>query len=213
MPFLLILSCNEFSLKNSLRRLQSLEYATNNGIENLSLYTPYDFAFKYASNALEVPYAATQYEVLDYSIPFYQLVVSGLFDYSGEVINAHDEKGNQWHIMHILETGSNVAFTFSYEDSTKLIQTDYKYYYYTEYSKWTQDVKDVISTIDEIGIHGCELTDHQLVANNIYKVTYTGNGTTIEIVLNYSDSDVVVNGINVEARGYVYNKNNTGWRE
>ena len=70
-----------------------------------------------------------------------------------------------------------------------------------------------VLTIDEIGIHGCELTDHQLVANNIYKVTYTGNGTTIEILLNYSDSDVVVNGINVEARGYVYNKNNAGWRE
>ena len=139
--------------------------------------------------------------------------LNGLFDYSGEVINAHDEKGNQWHIMHILETGSNVAFTFSYEDSTELIQTDYKYYYYTEYSKWTQDVKEVISTIDEIGIHGCELTNHQLVANNIYKVTYTGNGSTIEIILNYSDSDVVVNGINVEARGYVYNKNNSGWRE
>lgn len=205
---------NEFFKENSLQEsIKALEYATSNGIDNLSLYAPYDFAFKYTSNALEVPYVATQYEVLDYSVPFYQLVVSGLFDYSGEVINAHDEKGNQWHIMHILETGSNVSFTFSFEDSTKLIQTDYKYYYYTEYSKWTNDVKEVVSTIDEIGIHECELTDHKLIANNIYEVTYTGNGTTINIVLNYSDSDVVVNGINVEARGYVYNKNNSGWRE
>ena len=205
---------NEFFKENALQEsVKSLEYAKANGLDNITLNAPYDFALKYTNNALEVPYAATQYEILDYSIPFYQLVVNGLFDYSGEVINANDEKGIQWHIMHILETGSNVAFTFSYEDSTKLIQTDYKYYYYTEYSKWTEDVKEVVSTIDEIGIHECELASHELIANSVYKVSYTGNGKTIDIILNYSDSDIVVNGVNVEAKGYVYNKNNSGWRE
>lgn len=191
----------------------SLKYAKENGIDNITLYNPYDFAFKYTNNALEVPYAATQYEVFDYSIPLYQLIVNGLFDYAGEVINANDEKGNQWHIMHILETGSNVSFTFSYEDSSKLIQTDYKYYYYTQYSKWTEDVTDVMSVIDEIGIHKCELMSHEMVANNVYKVTYVGDNTNVEIILNYSDASVEIEGNIIPAKNYIYNKNNSGWRD
>jgi hypothetical protein len=189
----------------------SLEYAKTNGINDITLYNPYDFAFEYTTTALEVPYEATQYEIFDYSIPFYQLVVNGLFDYSGEVINATDEKGNMWHIMHILETGSNVAFTFSYEDSSKLIQTDYKNYYYTQYSKWSQDVADMLEVIDEIGIHGGELTSHERIANNVYRVTYKG-ATNVEIILNYGDASIEVDGNIIAAKSYLYNKNNSGWR-
>lgn len=189
----------------------SLEYAKANGINDITLYNPYDFAFEYTTTALEVPYEATQYEIFDYSIPFYQLVVNGLFDYSGEVINATDEKGNMWHIMHILETGSNVAFTFSYEDSSKLIQTDYKNYYYTQYSKWSQDVADMLEVIDEIGIHGGELTSHERIANNVYRVTYKG-ATNVEIILNYGDASIEVDGNIIAAKSYLYNKNNSGWR-
>ena len=189
----------------------SLEYARNNGINNITLYNPYDFAFAYTTTALEVPYEATQYEIFDYSIPFYQLVVNGLFDYSGEVINATDEKGEMWHIMHILESGSNVAFTFSYEDSSKLIQTNYKNYYYTQYSKWTEDVAGILEVIDEIGIHNGELTSHERITNNVYKVTYKG-ATNVEIILNYGDASVEVDGNIVPAKNYIYNKNNSGWR-
>lgn len=191
--------------------IKALDYAKTNGINSITLYNPYDFAFKYTTNALEVPYEATQYEIFDYSIPFYQLVVNGLFDYSGEVINANDEKGTEWHIMHILETGSNVAFTFSYEDSSKLIQTDYKNYYYTQYEKWTEDVSEVLDKIEEIGIHKGELTSHKRVANSVYKVTYTGD-VNVEIILNYSDASVEVDGNAIAAKSYIYNKNNSGWR-
>lgn len=205
---------NEVFKETSLvESVKALEYAKANGIDNITLYNPYDFAFKYIENALEVPYESTQYEILDYSIPFYQLVVSGLFDYSGEVINANDEKGSKWHIMHILETGSNASFTFSYEDSSKLIQTDYKYYYYTQYSKWTQDVFEVTNVVDEIGIHECQLMSHERVANNVYKVTYVGDASNIEIILNYSDASVEIDGNIIAAKNYIYNKNNTGWRE
>jgi hypothetical protein len=191
--------------------IKSFEYAKLNGIDNITLYNPYDFAFQYTSNALEVPYEATQYEIFDYSVPFYQLVVNGLFDYSGEVINANDEKGRDWHIMHILETGSNISFTFSYEDSSKLIQTDYKNYYYTQYSKWTEDVVEVLNVVNEIGIYNGELTKHEIIANKVYKVTYTGN-VNVEIILNYSDASFEVDGRVIAAKSYLYNKNNTGWR-
>ena len=134
------------------------------------------------------------------------MVISGLFDYSGMVVNANDEKGLNFHVMHILETGSNVHFVFSYEDSAKLIQTDYNYYYYTQFSKWLEDVKELTGIINEIGIHGKELMSHELVGINTYRVIYENTHERVTIYLNYSDAVVVADGIAINPLSYVYQK-------
>ncbi|MGI6759279.1 MAG: DUF5696 domain-containing protein [Bacilli bacterium] len=167
-----------------IEQIQSLQMAKENGIDNINLFTPYQYALPYVSNALEVPYTSTSYEILDYSIPFYQLVVSGSFDYSGMSYNANDEKGMMYHLMRMLETGSNVQFTFSYEDSAKLIQTKYNNYYYTQYSKWLSEVDFLVNSLNELKIHEGVLVQHEQLANDIFRVKYS-NG--IEFILNYTE--------------------------
>ncbi|OQB66257.1 MAG: hypothetical protein BWX94_00126 [Tenericutes bacterium ADurb.Bin140] len=197
---------NEFTKYSAmLASINSLEMA-NNRFAKMALYSPYDFALPYTSIALDVPYTSSTYEIFDYSIPFYQMVISGLFDYSGMVVNANDEKGLNFHVMHILETGSNVHFVFSYEDSAKLIQTDYNYYYYTQFSKWLEDVKELTGIINEIGIHGKELMSHELVGINTYRVIYENTHERVTIYLNYSDAVVVADGIAINPLSYVYQK-------
>lgn len=176
------------------------------GIDDLALETPYAYALEYASNAYNVPYQSTQYEILDYNIPFYQLVINGLFDYSGESINENVEKGLTEHTMRCIETGSNPAFTFTFEDSAKLLQTDYNYYYYTLYSRWLEDVKTICTELDSLGIYGCTLVKHEHLATDVYKVTYQNDVETIEIILNYqriawSNGDAE-NPITVPAKSY-----------
>lgn len=167
-------------------QITSLETLTNSGIKNITLYKPYEYAFKYVDNAKNIPYQATQYEILDYSVPFYQLVVNGLFDYSGESFNANSEKGMMEHLMRMIETGSNMSFTFSYESSEKLLQTDYNSYYYTMYTDWVETVEDVYSKLVELGIYGGELVSHECVSTNVYKVTYRTAKEDIVVYLNYT---------------------------
>ena len=164
----------------------SLETLTQSGISNITLYKPYDFAFKYVDNAKNIPYQTTQYEILDYSVPFYQLVVNGLFDYSGESFNANSEKGMMEHLMRMIETGSNMSFTFSYDSSEKLLQTDYNNYYYTMYTDWIETVEEVYKRLVELGIYGGELVSHEYVAANVYKVTYKTAKEDIVVYLNYT---------------------------
>lgn len=183
-------------------QIKVLEYAQNNGITNMNLYAPYQYAFKYTDNAKEIPYETTKYEILDNSIPFYQLVVSGLFDYSGEVINANSEKGLQEHIMRIMETGSNIAFAFTYDSSSELLNTDYNTYFYTTYTEWLSDVEEVYDVIDGSGISRCELVEHEVLGENIYRVTYKNNIETIVILLNYTRVSVNVDGYIVEPKSY-----------
>ena len=184
-------------------QIASLEAINASGVTNLTLYKPYDYAFKYVDNAKNIPYLTTQYEILDYSVPFYQLVVNGLFDYSGESFNANSEKGLMEHLMRMIETGSNLSFTFSGDSSEELLQTDYNYYYYTLYTDWIEDVLKVYNTLEELGIYNGELIAHEYIASNIYKVTYkTANGN-IQIYLNYTRTDYTApDGTVVPDKGY-----------
>ena len=157
------------------------------GVDTLAIETPYAYALEFASNAYNVPYDSTKYEILDYNVPFYQLVINGLFDYSGESINENVEKGLNEHIMKCLETGSNPAFTFTYDDSSELLQTDYNNYYYTLYSRWLGDVEAVCDELNSLGIYNARLVSHERIENDVYKVVYEtldGSGN-IEILLNY----------------------------
>lgn len=173
-------------------QIASLDYLYNNGINNLTLYTPYDYAFKYVNVAREVPYIGTSYEILDYSVPFYQLVVNGLFDYSGDSVNKYSEKGLTEHIMRMIETGSNMTFTLTGDSSEKLLQTDYNTYYYTLYTDWLTDIKSIYDELDNLGIYKLELTNHERLDNNVYKVTYSDVSTSISIILNYTRNPYTV---------------------
>ena len=183
------------SLNETIKAFETL--AEVGQITNISLNAPYEFAIQYADNITNLSYDSTLYEVFDYSIPFYQLVLSGYKDYSGLVINANDEIALNRHMMNILMSGSNVHFTFSYDNSNKLIQTDYNYYYYTQYSQWEKEVSEVLSILDTYNIHEYQLQSHNVVKDatgrsidKVYVVTYankTNPQDTFQVFLNYSD--------------------------
>ena len=186
-------------------QIESFDILYENGINQLALKAPYYYALEFVSNAYDVPYQSTQYEILDYSIAFYQLVVNGLFDYSGESINANVEKGLQEHLMKCIETGSNPAFTFTYDDSSELLLTDYNSYYYTLYTRWLSDVENICDTLNELNIYSCRLAKHERLDENVYKVTYMNDttATKIEIVLNYQRINwTYENGVVIPAKSY-----------
>lgn len=171
-----------------------------NNIKNITLTAPYEYAVKYADNIVELPYSSTLLDIFDYSIPFYQLVFSGFRDYSGLIVNANDEKGLNNHVMKILETGSNIDFTFSYDSSDELIQTDYNYYYYTQYSDWEREVRSLLTVMDSLELHKYYLASHEIVNGNtsVFKVTYKVKDSCKALVtddefsvyLNYSDMEI-----------------------
>ena len=196
-----------FKINAVYEQIEVLEIMQKAGITNINLYRPYDYVFKYVSNAKDIPYTSTQYEILDYSIPFYQLVVNGLFDYSGESINANSEDGINQHILRILETGSNASFTFTYEGSEVLLTTDYNKYYYTHYKEWLEDVAAVYTAVENAGINGCRLIKHNYLAENVCEVTYQNPSTNelVIIIINYTrtqyyDSET---GISIPAKSYM----------
>lgn len=195
---------NEMFKINAIQeQIRSLELVAKN-IQNINLYQPYDYAFEFISHAKDVPFESTQKELLDYSIPFYQLVINGMFDYSGESINMNIEKTIDYHIMKLIETGSNPQFTFTYDSSSELIKTNYNYYYNTEYSNWLHEVQTIYDTLVDLDIYSCQLVAHEKLDTNVFKVTYSdGAGKQINIILNYSLASVNIPGVGtIAAKSY-----------
>ena len=153
-------------------QIKSLELISSK-IENINLYQPYDYAFEYVSHAKDIPFKSTQKELLDYSIPFYQLVINGMFDYSGDSINGKIEEGVDYHIMKLIETGANPQFTFTYDSSSELVRTDYNNYYNTEYTNWLQEVTTIYNTLVDLDIYSCQLVGHEKLDDNVYLLTYS----------------------------------------
>jgi hypothetical protein len=179
----------------------TLDYAREN-LDSIMLSAPYDYALKYVDFAVDVPLQSTQLKAYDYSIPFYQLVVSGLFDYAGTPVNYDSENNSLWYLLKSLETGSNLQFMISAGDPKILMDTDYTMYYESYYTNSKNDILSMNRIINEVGIHGSRLMSHKMLKDNVFEVEYK-NG--VKIVINYTDSYFldVKSGLSVRPKWFV----------
>ena len=167
----------------------------------MMFYTPNDYALRYTHIALDVPTSATDYAIVLYDVPFYQLVVSGYMDYSSTAFNMNDAYSFDYHKMKAIETLSNIAMTWTYETTIDLVDTEYNYLYATYYQNWYQRTLDVYKELSSLDIYQARLIGHEYLNSdaNIVKTTYS-NGT--QIVLNYSHMDFDYQGIVVPSGQY-----------
>ena len=168
--------------------------------KSVMLSDPLGFAIPYASYITDLPIETTLYAILDYQIPLLQLVLSGKIDYSTESLNMSNERSVQYNFLKVIETGSNIKYTLSYDDSKELRNTPFNYYLSTSYTNWLDSIEDMVNELDNIGIHKGSLIDHIKLENNVYQVTYS---TGLKIIINYNLSDVTIGTTDVGAMDYI----------
>lgn len=167
--------------------------------QNLKVLSPFDYAFPYINLATSVPTEASFYGVFDYSIPFYQLVTNGLFDYTMEYVNGTSDKSVEWFLVKALETGSNLQFLLSYEDPKILLETDYTMYYKAYYQNWKKYIIDMNKEINDIGIHQGRLVDHRVLGSGLVQVTYEIPGKTDLVLLLNTSNIAITQGVDTYA--------------
>lgn len=181
----------------------SLDLIAENGRVKISV--PCDYAFKYVDEAVNVPITSAMYTVYDATIPFYQLTVNGLFDYSTEQINGLSNRSSDWYFTRALESGSNISYLLSYEDPSVLLDTDYTQYYQIYYQNWKTFIIESTKILNDLGIYGCYLTNHEIV-DGCSRVTYTNktdSSKTIVLVINGTDKAKTYNGQTIPAYGFI----------
>lgn len=165
--------------RDALKTFKGEEGAATNLV---MLNAPYDYAFSYTDVATVIPVQCTLYGAVNYSIPLYQLVVSGLFDYSSKPVNYQNDYPVRWNLMKAIETGSNIAFVLCAEDTSELLNTRYTEYYNSYYTNWKENIIYMNNLLDSTGIYESRLVSHEYLTDNVVKVGYE-NGLTI--IINY----------------------------
>lgn len=189
--------------------LQKASLAKMAELGNVKVKAPYDYAFKYVDFATEIPLTSTKLAIYDETIPFYQLVVSGLFDYTTEEINGTSNYGAKWYFAKAIESGANLSFQISATNPTVLLDTDYTYYYQAFYDNWKEEIVTLADKMDTLGIAKGNLVSHKLIDKDISLVAYEmkdGSGL-LEFYVNatskeYTYVDEGMNTIVIPSYGY-----------
>lgn len=130
-----------------------------------------------------------------FSVPFVQLVLHGIVDYSGDPINASINLEET--LLKYIEYGACPHFQWNYEPLSKRTENDIFYYdntinkaaeFYAEANEILNDLRDA------------RITDHYEVDDGVFCTEYD---TGSMIYVNYTNNDFSTLGVVVEARSYL----------
>ena len=168
----------------------------------LALTNPHIDKIGYGSVAVDVSRRSSDYITFATTIPFKQLVMNGLIDYTTENVNL-SSRNIEYYILQAAETGAIPKFIVTADNVDVLKNSDYSYLYSVQYSVLKDEIERVYDEVSQIRdrIGSSRITDHETLMDGVYKTTYD---TGAVVTVNYNLYDVTLeNGTTVAAEGYV----------
>jgi hypothetical protein len=159
------------------------------------------FTLPYANHIVNAPMTDSGFNLTDETVPFYQMVLHGYFDYSGNPVNLSDEQDHRISLLRALETGSVPYYSWIYKDASLLKDTKFDYLYSTHYTDWLSEAAAMYAEANKVlkNVRGEPIVSHRKWADGVYETKFA-NGK--RIVVNYNERSVQMNGITVQGLSY-----------
>lgn len=150
-----------------------------------------DYALKYADFIRNVPLSSSGFDITDYDIPLYEIIIHGYIPYTSKAINASSAADET--LLKSLVTGTPPHYDLMYENPNKFTDSEYDILFYTHadgyldaaaesYALFKENLSDIINS---------PVTEFEIGADNVWRSKFE-NGTTVEADLkNYT---VTING-------------------
>lgn len=159
-----------------------------------------EYALPYADIVTNVDLEGKPLAILDESVPFYEIVVHGLVNYTGDAINL---SGNPWtSVLKCAEMGAGLSFAFMKSDADALQNSEYMDYFGAYYDGWKDWAKEYYLRYKEemAGLNNQYITGHSVLEPGVTTTTYE-NGTVVYV--NYNNEDYTNGTLTVPARDYL----------
>lgn len=150
------------------------------------------YVIPYADHITNVPVYSSQYNVVDYDIPLYQMVIHGYVPYASTAINANSNAEEVFLLS--LASGSAIHYDFIYENAFELLDTDYDDLYYANYNGWLDAAIEQYKVSDEIlsQVSDMIITDYQIdTETGVITTTYNDS---VVITVDTQNATADVNG-------------------
>lgn len=158
------------------------------------------YAMPYADVMSNIPLKSSQYDMFTEDVPFYQLVMHGITDYSSTPINLSGDI--KYFTLKSIEYGASLRYDLACQNTDLIHSTTAKSLFSGDYNTW---IKKILETESEISSFYSENSDshivsHKEVAENVYETMYDNGNKSI---VNYNNSDVTIDYLTIKAKDFV----------
>lgn len=138
------------------------------------------YALPYVSAITNVPLYSSNYDLFDYDVPFYQILVHGYIPYSSKPVNA-SSNANELKLLSLL-TGSSIHYELMYNSPNEFLDSLYDKYYYSNYEGWLEDAANDYKLFNDIAgsVKDAAIVKYTRNGKKNFTAEYS-NGTTITV--------------------------------
>lgn len=178
--------------------VETLREAKANG-QSVLIKKGNDYAVAYADLIADMYLIGNAYTIIDETVPFYQIALHGIRDYTGEVLNLNGDW--QAELLRCAEYGAGLNFTFMQAEGSLVRETDYTNYYGCNYADLRDKVLETAIRYQSAmkGLNRLRIVGHEYESEDV-KVTTYEDGT--KVYVNYGEADYDCDGICVKACDY-----------
>lgn len=177
---------------------ENLGKLSNN--KTLALYNPRMDNIGYGDYAVEISRESSEYSTFYITIPFRQLVMNGLVEYTTENVNMSSKNMN-YYILQSLELNSYPKFTITSKNVDILKNSDYEFYYSTQYEILKDTMKKVYETcnIARQQIGSTEIVGHSIISEKVFCTDYASG---VSVITNYGLNEYIGDDYTIESLGF-----------
>ena len=159
-----------------------------------------DYAVPYADLITDMNLTGNAYAIIDRRIPFYQIALHGIKNYTGGAINLAGDY--QTSLLECAEYGAGLNFCFMEADNTIVQDSLYSCYTSSGYERWKDQVIPMILRYQSemAGLNRQTIANHKYLTGEVVVTTYE-DGTRVYV--NYSNRDYDAGTVQVPARDYL----------
>jgi hypothetical protein len=158
-----------------------------------------DYALPYADYIKDVPLYSSNFDISDYDIPFYEIVIHGYIPYTTKAKNA-SSSANELFLLSIA-TGTPVHYEVMYEDPNDFTDCSYDTLFYSNYEGWLEIAANEYKLCQDViaGLSDKTITNFEYISEDVVETTFS-DGTVITADLD--NFTLKVNGADINLADY-----------
>lgn len=164
------------------------------------------YAAVYADCITEMELRGGAYDIIDRSIPFYQIALHGYVTYTAKPLNAAEDYRKA--LLTAVEYGAGLSFRFFETDYAELRNSRYTYngsYFSANYADWQTELQTLYARLNaELGhTYALTISDHAWLTDKVALTQYA-DGTRVYV--NYGTQDYTDGARTVPAQDWLVEK-------
>jgi len=146
------------------------------------------YMLPYVDTIFEISNTSSKFNLADQSVPFYQMVIHGYVEYSGDPINLYGDTRQSF--LQAVEAGSGMYYRWCYAPNEDVQDLWFEGMYSLHYGSWFDEAIEMYKEYNDVlkSTAGAVMTEHENLdgEGRVNKVTYD-NG--VEVYVNYGSTD------------------------